>query len=50
MILAEHFSQNGPLYYQANNIPAEEKTFEGVLPYTVYGHGSHLKSLSVHHP
>ena len=22
MILAEHFSQNGPLYYQANNIPA----------------------------
>ena len=23
MILVEHFSQNGPLYYQANNIPVK---------------------------
>ena len=27
MILAEHFLQNGPLHFQANNIPARYKIF-----------------------
>ena len=32
MVLAEHFPRNGPLHFQANNIPAGEIMSFGVSP------------------